>query len=862
MARWSLVLGILLLTVARCGAAEVAAKRVLIVHSFGSTAPPFTTHSTAFQTTLTKEMGARVDMDEVSLDMARYAQPDMEGPFVEFLLARLTKWQPDLVVPIGSPAGRFVAKYRHRLFPRAPILYTGMDRRTLPADAFAHNATFVGESFDIAGLVEDILQLAPETNHIAVVIGDSPLERYWTKAFREAFEPFTNRVRFTWFNDLSFDEMLRQAATLPAKSFILLALLLRDASGVTHNQDEALQQLRAVANAPINGLYQNQLGLGLVGGRLYQAEAEGDESARVAVRVLRGEPISTFPPRIIGPEQHPRYDWRELQRWKIGENRLTPGSVVEFRQPTVWQRYRWWIAGTVAVALLQVGLIVQLGVMLVRRRRAERALRESESRFRIVADSAPVLIWMSGVDKRCTFFNKPWLDFTGRTLEQEVGDGWAQGVHPDDIGECLQGRLEAFEARRPFVLQYRLRRHDGEYRRVSDHGLPRYDASGGFAGYIGSCTDITERLRAEERFRQVFEAAPNAMIMANATGRITLVNAQVERVFGYRREELLDRPIETLIPERFSAQHPDLRARFTDSPRARAMGAGLNLFGRRKDGTEMPVEISLNPITTSEGLFVVASVIDITERRRAEAETQALRQELAHISRVATMGELTAAIVHELSQPLAAIMTNAQAGQRFIASGATDQADVNEILADIVAADRRAREVIQNMRSLFLKHAEERMPLPLNTLIHDVASLVASDALLRNVSLRLDLAPTLPLVAGDRAQLQQVVLNLVMNAFDALAEVGHRPRQVVVRTRGLDGAVLVEVADNGPGIAADALASIFEPFVTTKRSGMGMGLSVTRSIMSAHGGKIWAENNEAGGACFHVILPAIGAPTG
>jgi two-component system sensor kinase FixL len=117
-------------------------------------------------------------------------------------------------------------------------------------------------------------------------------------------------------------------------------------------------------------------------------------------------------------------------------------------------------------------------------------------------------------------------------------------------------------------------------------------------------------------------------------------------------------------------------------------------------------------------------------------------------------------------------------------------------------------------------------------------------------------------VAGDRAQLQQVVLNLVMNAFDALAEVGHRPRQVVVRTRGLDGAVLVEVADNGPGIAADALASIFEPFVTTKRSGMGMGLSVTRSIMSAHGGKIWAENNEAGGACFHVILPAIGAPTG
>ena len=273
--RLSLGLLLLALTASASNGAEPQPKRVLIVHSFGSTAPPFTTHSTAFQTTLTKELGERVDMDEVSLDMARYAQPDMEGPFVEFLLARLAKWQPDLVVPIGSPAGRFVVKYRDRLFPGAPIIYTGMDRRTLPDDAFQQNATFVGESFDLAGLVEDILQLAPDTNHIAVVIGASPLERLLGEELSEAFEPFTDRVRFSWFNDLSFDEMLQRAATLPPRSFILLALLLRDASGVTHNQDEALQQLRAVANAPINGLYRDQLGLGLVGGRLYQAEAEG-----------------------------------------------------------------------------------------------------------------------------------------------------------------------------------------------------------------------------------------------------------------------------------------------------------------------------------------------------------------------------------------------------------------------------------------------------------------------------------------------------------------------------------------------------------------------------------------------------------
>ncbi|HSE85731.1 MAG TPA: hypothetical protein VLJ79_05885, partial [Candidatus Binatia bacterium] len=259
-------------------------KRVLMVHSFGSSAPPFTTHSTAFETTLTQQMGKRVDLDEVSLDMARYAQPDMEEPFVEFLLKRLAKWHPDLVVPVGSPAGRFVAKFRDRLFPGTPVIYTGMDRRTVPPDAITKNATFVGDDFKLAGLVEDILQLAPETTNIEVILGATPLERYWTIEFRRAFEPFTNRVSFNFLNDLSFDQMLRRLSKLPPRSFILLGLFLRDASGVTHNEDEALQRLHAVANAPINGLYQHQLGLGIVGGRLYHAEVQGAESARIAIR--------------------------------------------------------------------------------------------------------------------------------------------------------------------------------------------------------------------------------------------------------------------------------------------------------------------------------------------------------------------------------------------------------------------------------------------------------------------------------------------------------------------------------------------------------------------------------------------------
>src|SRR6185369_12971195 len=247
-------------------------RRVLMVHSFGSSAPPFTTHSTAFESTLKRELGTAVDLDEVSLDMARYVQPDMEEAFAEFLGKRMLQWQPDLVVPIGGPAGRFVAKFRDKLFPLTPVIYSGLDRRTLPADAFANNATFVGENFDLKGLMEDILQLDPETNQVVVILGATSLERFWTATFQEAFEPFTGRVKFTWVNDFSFDQMLDLVSKLPPHSFVLLGLFMRDASGVTYNEADALVRLHAVSQAPICGLYQHQMGLGIVGGRLYQGE--------------------------------------------------------------------------------------------------------------------------------------------------------------------------------------------------------------------------------------------------------------------------------------------------------------------------------------------------------------------------------------------------------------------------------------------------------------------------------------------------------------------------------------------------------------------------------------------------------------
>jgi two-component system sensor kinase FixL len=312
-----------------------------------------------------------------------------------------------------------------------------------------------------------------------------------------------------------------------------------------------------------------------------------------------------------------------------------------------------------------------------------------------------------------------------------------------------------------------------------------------------------------------------------------------------------------LVPVRARREHPMWRKEFSVKPEARAMGAGRNLFARRKDGSEVPVEIGLNPITTAEGTFIVASVVDITERRRAEMETQTLRRDLAHISRVATMGELTAAIIHELSQPLTSIRTNVEAGLQLIASGKRDHHELDEILGDILESNQHAGQVIHHLRSLFQKGDVERRPLLLNNLVTDVVSLVSAEAAQRNVAVSLDFAPRLRLVAGNRVQLQQVLLNLVMNAFDAMGEVPDRPGRLLVRTRTLgDRWVQLDVADTGPGVAPEKVATIFDPFVTSKGAGMGMGLSVSRTIVRAHGGKIWAENDPEGGAVVRIVLPA------
>ena len=254
---------------------------------------------------------------------------------------------------------------------------------------------------------------------------------------------------------------------------------------------------------------------------------------------------------------------------------------------------------------------------------------------------------------------------------------------------------------------------------------------------------------------------------------------------------------------------------------------------------------------------MLASIIDISERKQAELEAARQRNEMAHLSRVTTLGELSGSLAHELNLPLGAILSNAQAAQRMLANGKTDLAELREILNEIVSEDKHAGEVIRRLRLWLQKGEVQQHSLHINKVVRDVLKLIRTDLINQNVVVNIQLARNLRMVSGDSVQLQQVLVNLVVNACDAMADCDMSERRLLIRTRAQNGgsAVTVSVIDMGAGVPKEKMEQIFEPFVSTKEKGMGLGLSVCRSIITAHHGKLWASNNADRGATFHFTLP-------
>lgn len=488
-------------------------------------------------------------------------------------------------------------------------------------------------------------------------------------------------------------------------------------------------------------------------------------------------------------------------------------------------------------------------------------LRQAQQQMTLAASAAKLALWTWDIPGNQIWVTDEGLQMYGVPKETQVTvDRFLKTIHPEDREGLHHAMNESVNGGGNFSRDYRVLLPDGQIRWISARAKVEFDEAGSPLVMRGVSMDNSEFRQAEERAKLVVEAAPNTMIMVDSSANMVLVNAQAESTFGYSREEMLGRPIELLIPGRFKAGHPAMHQGFFAHPSARAMGAGRELFGLRKDGTEVAVEVGLNPISTLEGRFVLASVIDITERKRAEQEAREQRDEVFHLSRVASLGQLSGSLAHELNQPLGIILSNAQAAQRMLAQEPLDLPELREILADIVSEDRRAGEVITRLRAL-LKRGETRLlPLAPSDVIEDVVRLLRSDLIAQGVTIQTALADGLPKVAGDEVQLQQVLLNLIINACDAMAENPAKERILRISTSQKEGKVCISVDDQGCGLPDGDADRIFQPFVTTKSHGLGIGLSICRSIIAAHHGRLWAEPNAGRGTTFHMELQII-APT-
>jgi PAS domain S-box-containing protein len=481
---------------------------------------------------------------------------------------------------------------------------------------------------------------------------------------------------------------------------------------------------------------------------------------------------------------------------------------------------------------------------------------ESEERMSMAAEAAGVGVWVWRIKHNRVWGSERWLDLFGFPSGAAVSfEEVIQRIHPDDC-EMVRRQVErALAATAGYQAEFRVPLLDGSQRWIASRGRVYLDARGKPARMLGAAIEITERKRTEEGFRQVVEASPNGIVLVNREGRILLVNAETEKIFGYPREELIGHSVEMLVPERFRDGHPSHRTGFFAAPHACTLSAKRELFALRRDGTDFPVDIGLRPIQSADGVQVLVSILDITARKRAEAETLRQREELTHVARVSTMGHLASSLAHELNQPLGAILRNAEAAELFLKEPVPDLDEVRAILADIRQDDQRAGEVIDRVRALMKRRQVQRSLIMPSVLMGEVIALVRPDAEMRRVRLALEVGTTLPPIHGDRVQLQQVLLNLLLNAMDALNDNPPASRLVAVRTRQAGATVEFAVRDNGHGIAPDKLSSVFEPFFTSKPNGLGMGLSISRSIIEAHGGRLWAENDAAGGAIFIFTLP-------
>ncbi len=715
--------------------ASEPSHRVLVLYSDERLLPANVIVDEAIHATFTADTSNRIELHSEFLDVARFPGEEQRQRQRDFFREKYRERPPDLVIAVGGGAFAFLVERRAELFSGVPIVYCSVAGDPHPEHLSDTGIAYVPVPNTTAPTLEMMLRLHPDARHVAVVSGSGPRDRQYAEVFREELTAYENRVAFIWLTSLSMEELRGELSRLPDHTVVLYLTMFQDAAGETFSPRQALDAFAPASRAPIYGYYETYIGHGIVGGWIVTFEEIGRNAAQLSLRILAGEDAQAAA-RSESYHPVPMFDWRQLQRWKISEQQLPPGSIVRFKETTYWEQHYRIIITAVSLCLLEALLIVALLAQLRRRRVAEASVRENEQRMSLAVDAANFGIWIRDLAQNEIWASDKWRELFGFAPSERLElEAILQRLHPDDREAFRQVLGIAVGGEGRYETEFRVMLPDGGIRWISSQGRVELDTNG-----------------------------------------------QPVRIRGASR--------------------------------------------------------------------------DVTAGRQAEVEAQRLRQEVAHVGRISMMGQLATALAHEINQPLGAILRNAEAAELFMQEASPDLDEIRAIIADIRADDQRAGAVIDRMRGLLKRHKLNTQPLHVDELVGEVWALVRADAEARLVKLDVAVPADLPPVRGDRVHLQQVLLNLILNGMDALNGASRKDRRVSV-TALIDGAQTVEIAvsDTGTGIPAERLAHVFDPFFTTKPDGMGMGLPISRTIIEAHGGRFWAENNSIGGATFRFTLP-------
>ncbi len=786
-------LGTLLLALVSPATANTP-KSVLLLYDEDHELPGLSALHQSLRTVFRSALEGGVEFYTESMNLSRFREKTYDGALREHYRQKYAGKRLDLIVGVMGPALDFLLRHGAAIFPGTPIVFCGADESDIAGKTLGSNVTGVLLKRVFGPTLATALRLQPDTRNVFVVGGTSRFDRHLEAAARRELTAFEDRVRISYLTGVPMDDLLKTLAGLPPRSAILYLTVFADGAGRAFVPHDALSLITRVASAPVYVVVDQFLGRGTVGGHVHSLDAHGRHAAEIGVRVLRGEAPASIPIRERTAHADV-FDARQLGHWKLDERRLPPGSVVRFRQPSIWAQYRWYVVGGVTLLVVQASLIVGLLMNHAQRRRGQRALAE---RLRFESLFAE-------------------LSATFLTHRPSEIDG--------EIEPMLQRVVEAMDFDRAILAEW-----------VEGKGGMRLAHSWTRAGVASP--------------PKAFEEAAFPWIGSQLIRRDVV---RVERLDALPQDAGVDRRSLEALGIRSFAAVPLL----VDGSVVGALGFS-SLRQERAWPAELVPRLQLLADVFANVLARVRADSTVREshehRRHAEDEARRQREELAHALRITTLSELTASLAHELSQPLTAITTNAQAGRRLLRAGASP--DFEELLGDIGRDAIRAGAVIQRVRILLRKGERERQPLDLNGLVAGVERLVRHTLERAQISVRLSLAEGLPPVPGDAIQLQQVILNLLLNAVEALGSVQTGSRELDVATRhDPRGVVVVTVRDTGIGVAESELAGIFEPFVTSKAHGLGMGLSISRSIVEAHQGRIWATRNPEQGLTVHVELP-------